>query len=228
MAISVLDVRDTVATPDIRVPALRLVAGDAAVIPAPRRLPLPALAGGLVAIVESVGLLAVALTGLDGALSSSVRPAGWMIALGLLALAGWILLCAGGGAALIDGAGRRLVMGVAYAELGLVAALLVVATALPVFVPPAGMPLPLLGLVMVALPIGKLLMAGAPATERWVTAGPRVRVCRPDPVAVHRMLATVTLGVIGAALVAIAVLAPAQGPGDGAESAAATVVHSND
>jgi hypothetical protein len=228
MAISVLDARGTFATPHVRVPALRLVAGDATAVPASRRMPLSALAAGLVAIVESVALLAVALTGLDDVLSSSVRPAGWMIALGLLVLAGWIVLCAGGGAALIDGAGRKLVLGVAYAEMVLIAALLVVATALPVVVPPAGMPLPLLGLVVLAVPIGKLLLAGAPAAGRWVTAGPRARVCLPDPVATHRVLATVTLGVIGAALVGIAVLAPAQGPGNGPESAGASVVFSND
>jgi hypothetical protein len=228
MAISVLDVRDSHATPHVRVPALRLVTGDEAAIAAPRRLPLTALAAGLVAVVESVGLLAVALTGLDGVLSSAVRPAGWMIALGLLVLTGWIVLCAGGGAALIDGAGRKLLTGVAYAEVALVAALLVVATALPVFVPPAGMPLPLLGLVLLAVPIGKILLAGAPAAQRWVSAGARARVRLPDPVSRHRVLATGTLGAIGAALVGIAVLAPAPGPGTGAQSAGATVVYSND
>ena len=228
MAISVLDVRDPFAVPHVRVPALRLVAGDATAAPAPRRLPLSALAGGLVAIVESVALLAVALTGLDGALSSSVGPSGAMIALGLLVMAGWIVLCAGGGAALIDGAGRKLVLGVAYAEMVLVAALLVVATAKPLIAPPAGMPLPLLALVLLAVPLGKLLLAGSPAAGRWIAAAPRARVCLPDPVTAHRVLATVTLGVIGAALVGIAVLAPAQGPGDDSGSAAATVVYSND
>jgi hypothetical protein len=214
------------------VPALRLVVGGAVAgvvaTPAPRRLPLSALAGGLVAIVESVALLAVALTGLDGVLSSSVRPTAGVIVLAVVVLAGWIVLCAGGGAALIDGAGRRLVMGVAYAEMVLVAVLLVVATVVPVVVPPVGMPLPLLALVLLAVPVGKLLLAGAPSAGRWIAAGPRTRVCLPDPVATHRVLATATLGVIGAVLVAVAVLAPAQGPGDGSESAAATVVYSND
>lgn len=228
MAISVLDVRDTFATPHVRVPALRLVVGGASTTAAPRRLPLSALGGGLVAIVESVALLAVALTGLDGALSSSVPPAGGVIVLGVLVLAGWTVLCAGGGAALIDGAGRKLVMGVAYGEMVLIAALLVVATAVPVVVPPAGMPLPLFALVLLAVPVAKLLLAGAPAAGRWVAAGPRARVCLPDPVATHRVLATATLAVIGAVLVAVAVLAPAQGPGNGSESAAATVVYSND
>jgi hypothetical protein len=232
MAISVLDVRDTFATPHVRVPALRLVAGGASDTPsattAPRRLPLSALAGGLLAIVESIALLAVALTGLDGVLSSSVRPTTEIVVLSVVVLAGWIVLCAGGGAALIDGAGRKLVVGVAYGEMVLVSALLVIATALPVFAPPAGLPLPLLALVLLAVPVAKLLLAGAPAAGRWVAGGPRARVCLPDPVATHRVLATATLGVIGAALVAVAVLAPAQGPGDGSESAASTVVYQND
>jgi hypothetical protein len=227
MAISVLDVRDTFATPHVRVPALRLVPGGASTTAAPRRLPVSALAGGLVAIVESVALLALALTGLDGVLSSSVRPSGGVIVLVVLVLAGWTVLCAGGGAALIDGAGRRLVIGVAYGEMVLIAALLVVATALPVVVPPAGMPLPLFALVLLAVPVAKLVLAGAPAAGRWVAAGPRTRVCLPDPVATHRVLATVTLGAIAAGLVAVAVMAPAPGP-DGSGSATATVVYSND
>jgi hypothetical protein len=229
MAISVLDVRDTFAPPRVRVPALRVVAGASARPSAAPRLPLAALAGGLVAILEAVGLLAVALTGLDGVLASAVRPAGWVVALSLVVLAGWIVLCAGGGAALIDGSGRKLLLGVAYGELALVAALLVVATATPLFVPPAGLPLPLLGLLALAVPVGKLLLASVPAVEQWVSAGPRTREVQPDPVAAHRLLATVTLGVIAASLVALAALAPAQGPGDGAESAAAaSVVYSND
>jgi hypothetical protein len=175
-----------------------------------------------------VGLLAVALTGLNGALASPVRPAGSVVALGLLGLAAWIVLCAGGGAALIDGAGRKLLLGVAYGEMVLVSALLVGATATPLFAPPAGLPLPLLALLALAVPVGKLLLAGAPAAQRWVAAGPRTRERRPDPVAAHRVLATVTLGFIGASLAALAVLIPAQAPGDGPESVAATVVYSND
>jgi hypothetical protein len=76
--------------------------------------------------------------------------------------------------------------------------------------------------------VGKLLLTSVPAVEQWVSAGPRTREVQPDPVAAHRLLATVTLGVIGASLVALVALAPAQGPGDGAESAAASVVYSND
>jgi hypothetical protein len=228
MAISVLDVRDTYVPPHVRVPALRLVAGTSARPSAPRRLPFAALAAGLVAILEGVGLLAVALTGLDGVLASTVRPAGWVVALSLLVLAAWIVLCAGGGAALIDGAGRKLLLGVAYGEMVLVSALLVVATAAPLFVPPAGLPLPLLALLALAVPVGKLLLAGVPTVQQWVAAGPRTGERQPDPVAAHRVLATVTLGFIGASLAVLAVVTPAQELGDGPESAAATVVYSND
>ena len=91
------------------------------------------------------------------------------------------MLCAGSGAALIDGTGRTLLMGVAYAEMALVAVLLVVATA--THVPnPTSLPVPALGLLALAVPVGKLLLAGAPSAQRWVAAGPRTRVRRPDPV----------------------------------------------
>ena len=228
MAISVLDVRDTFAPPRVRVPALRVVAGASVRPSTPRRLPLAALSAGLVAVLEAIGLLAVALTGLDGVLASPVRPVGWVVALNLVVLAGWIVLCAGGGAAVIDGSGRKLLLGVACGELVLVAALLVVATATPLFVLPAGLPLPLLALLALAVPVGKLLLAGVPAVQQWVAAGPPTREAQPDPVASYRALATLTLGVIAASLVAVTAFAPAQGPGDGAESAAASVVYSND
>jgi hypothetical protein len=212
VAISVLDVRDTFATPHVRVPATAAVATPAET--AVRRLPVTILAAGSLGVLEAVGLLAVALTGLDGALSSAARPAGWLVAGGLFVLAGWIVLCAGSGAAVIDGAGRRLLMGVAYAELALVALLLVVVTVLPV-PNPTTLPLPALGLLALAVPVGKLLLASAPSAQRWVAEGPRVRVRRPDPVQSHRMLATVTLGVIGLALGAVAVLSPVQDGGAG-------------
>jgi hypothetical protein len=201
MAISVLD---TFAAPQVRGAASPAVATSTAT----RRLPLAILAAGSIGILESVGLLAVALTGLDAVLSS-FRSGGWLVAAGLVALAAWIVLCAGSGAALIDGAGRTLLMGVAYAEMALVAFLLVAATLLP-FENPTSLPVPALGLVALAVPVGKLLLAGAPSAQAWIAAGPRIRVSRPDPVATHRLLATVTLGVIGASLCAVAILAPAQ------------------
>jgi hypothetical protein len=197
MAISVLD---TFAAPQ--------VAARAAVATptATRRLPLAILAAGSIGILESVGLLAVALTGLDAVLSS-FRSGGWLVAGGLVVLAAWIVLCAGSGAALIDGAGRKLLMGVAYAEMALVAVLLVVATLVP-FENPTSLSVPALGLVALAVPVGKLLLAGAPSAQAWIAAGPRIRVRRPDPVQSHRLLATVTLGLIGASLCAVAILAP--------------------
>jgi hypothetical protein len=206
MATSVLDIRETLAAPRVLAPA------RAAVEAAPRRLPLTVAAAGLIGVLEAVGLLAMALTSLDGLLSSPTRPAGWIVAGGLLMLAGWIVLCAGSGAAVIDGAGRKLVQAVACAELMLVAMGLVVATALPVATP-GNSPLPVLGLMALAVPVGKLLLVGAPSARGWVAAGPRTRVRGADPVQTHRLLATVTLGLIGLSLAAVAVLAPV--PTDG-------------
>ena len=211
MAISVLDVRDTFAAPRVPAPA------RATVETAPRRLPLTIVSAGLIGVLEAVGLLAVALTRLDGLLSSPSRPAGWIVAGGLVLLAAWIVLCAGSGAALIDGAGRRLLMGVAYAELVLVAMLLVVATSLTIPTP-GDIPVPVLGLMALVVPVGKLLLAAAPSAQQWVAAGPRTRVRRADPVQTHRLLATVTLAVIGLSLAAVAVLAPV--PSGGASDSA--------
>ena len=205
MAISVLDVRDTFAAPHARVPAPAAVVRTTET--ASRRLPITVAAAGVIGVLEAVGLMSLALTHLDGLFSAPTRPAGWIVAAGLLVLAGWIVLSAGSGAALIDAAGRALFLGVAYAELVLVAILLVVATALAIPAP-GSVPVPLLGLMALAVPVGKLLLANAPAAQAWVVAGPRTRVRRADPVQTHRALATVTLGVIGLALTAIAVLAP--------------------
>jgi hypothetical protein len=151
--------------------------------------------------------MSLALTQLDGLFSAANRPAGWIAATVLLVLAGWIVLAAGSGAALIDGAGRTLFRAVAYAELVLVAMLLVVATSMTIPTP-GDIPVPVLGLMALAVPVGKLLLAGAPSARRWVAAGPRTRVRRADPVQTHRLLATVTLGIIGLSLTAVAVLAP--------------------
>jgi hypothetical protein len=210
VAISVLDVRDTIAAPHVTVPARAAAVETSAT--ASRRIPLTVVSAGLIGVLEAVGLLAVALTSLDGVLSSPVRPAGWIVAGGLVLLAAWIVLCAGSGAALIDGAGRTLLLGVAYAELVLVAMLLVIVTALPIATP-GNIPVPALGLMALAVPVAKLLLAGSPSARRWVVAGPRTRVRRADPVQTHRLLATVTLGIIGLSLAAVAVLAPV--PTDG-------------
>jgi hypothetical protein len=221
MAISVLDVRDTFVSPRVAVSSPR--ADEAAAL---RRVPLPVLAAGLVAIAEAVGLLAAALTGLDGVLSSPLRPAGPVVAAGLIALAGWIVMCAGSGAALIDGSGRRTVVGVALAETALVGLLSVVAVATPIFADvPFGLPLPAVALLVLAVPVGKLLLVGAPSAQQWLAQGPRVRETRPDPVAAHRFLATLTLGVIGAGLVALTVLAPVEDGGATLEGTVSSVVY---
>lgn len=218
MAISTLDIRDTAGSSRVAVSSPRTDALG--------RVPLPALAAGLLAVVEGVGLLAAALTGLDGVLSSPLRSAGPVLAAGLIALAGWIVLAAGSGAALIDGSGRRTYVGLAMAEIALVGALSVVAVATPLF---AGLlvalPLPALVLLAVALPVGKLLLVGAPSARQWVAQGPRLRESRPDPVAAHRLLATLTLGVVGAGLVALTVLAPVADGGAELEGTVSSVVY---
>ena len=226
MAISVLDVRDTVVPPRVRVPSLRLVpAVPATVVPVVRRMPLSVLVAGLLGIVEAVGLLAVTLTGLDGVLAAPVRLPGWLFAVGLLVLAGWIVLAAGGGAALVDGAGRRLVVTVAYGELVLLGFLGFVAATTTLLVRPAHLPLPLLLLMAAAVPVGKLLLVGSPSAGRWLAEGPRFRNRRADPVAAHRMVATLTLGAIGLSLAAVAVLTPVGAGGAGEPASAVFSQH---
>ncbi|UOX99784.1 hypothetical protein [Blastococcus sp. PRF04-17] len=212
MAISVLG---TYAAPQVSGAAGAAVSTPCATA---RRLPVAVVAAGSLAVVEALGLLAVALTGLDAVLSS-VATGGWLVAGGLVVLAGWIVLCAGSGAALIDGAGRNLLMGLAYAEMTLVAGLLVAATVLP-FQNPTSLPVPALGLLALAVPIAKLLLVGAPSSRAWIAAGPRLRVGRPDPVQSHRLLATVTLGLIGASLCAVAIVTPVQGGAAGEPASA--------
>jgi hypothetical protein len=204
VAISVIDVRDTLAAPRVRVPA-RLVATTSDAV-ATRRVPVTVVAAGLIGVLESIGLLAVALTGID--LLATAFP-GWIVAAGLFLMAAWVVLCAGSGAALIDGAGRGMLMGVAYAEMVLVSALLVLATVTPLL-PEATLrlPVPVLGLLALSVPVGKLLLAGAPSARAWIATGPRLRESRRDPVQAHRLLATVTLGIIGISLGALAVLSP--------------------
>jgi hypothetical protein len=81
-----------------------------------------------------------------------------------------------------------------------------------------------LAVLMLAVPTAKLLLVGAPATQRWIAAGPRTRERRPDPVAAHRGLATVTLVAIGLALTAVTLLAPVQGGDAGLGSASSGAV----
>ena len=220
MAISVLDVRDTIAPPHVRLPRAA-GAEDAAV--RLRRVPVAALAGGLLAVLEAVGLLATGISRTDVVLSSAVRPPGLVVAAGLVVLAGWIVLSAIGGAALIDGADRRLVVRTSLLELAVVAAAGAYAVVVPVpAVLTPGVPLPVAFAAAVSIPVAKLLLVDTVAARRWVAQGPRVRPSRPDPVAGHRAVCTLTLGVLALGLSALAVLTPLQPAADGPAS---SVVH---
>ena len=221
MAISVLDVRSTFVPPRIAVPSPARTAAPAT----PRRLPVTVLAAAAVGVTEALGLLAVGLTGLDGLLLSSTRPSGVVVAAALVLRAGWVVAAAGGGATMIDGAGRRGFVALAHVELFAVAIAGVAAVVLPLPVlPPAGLSLPAVVLLALAVPVAKLLLAGSPSAQAWIAAGPRVRERRPDPVARHRVAATLTMAVIGLALGAVAIGGPQQdGPG-GVGAALTTVV----
>jgi hypothetical protein len=212
VAISVLDVRSTFVPPRIVVasPATRTAAPAA-----PRRLPLTVVAAAALGVTEALGLLAVGLTGLDSLLTSATRPHGVVIGAVVLALASWVVLSAGSGATMVDGAGRRGFVAVAYAELFAVAVAGVAAVVLRLPVPvPEHLPLPALVLLALAVPVAKLLLAGSPSAQAWIAAGPRIRERRPDPVAKHRLVATVTMAVIGLGLGAVAIGGPQQdGPG---------------
>ena len=186
--------------------------------PAPlRRLPVPVGAVAVVAVLESLALLAIGLTSLDGVFGTGVRPDGLLVAVALLLLAGWVVLCAGGGASLVDGAGRTLVTAVAAGEIAL---LLVVTGAgllgadgvwLVTFGPLGALPVPALTMLALGVPVLKLLLAGTPSATAWVAAGGRPRAPRPAPVVAHAGLRVATLACIGLALTAVALLG---GPAD--------------
>lgn len=218
MAISVYDVRDTFARPRLVLPSRRPVAPGTTY----RHAPVPALLAGLLGIVEALGLLAVALHGLDAVLSAPARPAGPVIALGLLGLAAWIVVAAAGGSSVIDGVGRRLLVGTAVAELGLVAAAAVLLPVAPVALP-SGLPLPALLALAAAVPVTKLVLAGSPSAVAWVAAGPRPAERRPDPATAYRVLATATLGLIALTLGAVALLGPVDDAVRTGETASTTV-----
>ncbi|WP_369131752.1 hypothetical protein [Modestobacter sp. I12A-02662] len=177
----------------------------------PPRMPAPVLAVAGLSVVEALGLLAVGLTGLDGVLGTAIRPSGWLVAGTLLVLASWVVACAGGGASLLDGAGRGLLVGVAGAEIALVVVLFAAGLAgAQVGGVPAGVPLPALALLALAVPTGKLLLAGAPSASAWLAAGGRPRPPRPAPGAQHRVLRGITVACIGLVLAGVAVVgAPA-------------------
>jgi hypothetical protein len=130
-----------------------------------------------------------------------------------------VVLGAAGGASLVDGAGRQLVVAVAWGEIALIVVLTVAGLlgdggVVRVVLGPLGvLPLPVLALLALGLPVAKLLLATAPAARSWVEAGGRPRAARPAPVVPHRAVRTVTLVCIGVALSGVALLG---GPADGA------------
>jgi hypothetical protein len=226
VAISVLDVRDTVAPPRVRLlerPAPE-AAPDAVRAAAPaslRRPPAPVVAAAAVGVLQALGLVAAALAALAHLLQYS-QPDGPALGLGLVVLASWVVLAAASGAAVLDGAGRRLYSGVAWTELGLVLVVLLTLTTTSLLDGlRIGFPLPALALFLLAVPAGKLLLAGAPTTAQWLAQGPRVRERPADPAATHRGLCVVTLCVIGLALSATALLVAA--PADGGATTPASV-----
>ena len=208
MAISVLDVRSSFVPQRIAVPSR-------ATVSAPRRLPPAVVAAAGIGVAEALGLLAVGLTGLDSVLTAATRPHSAVVTGLVLLLATWVVVAAGSGASMIDGVGRRGYVALAHAELFAVGIGGVAAVAVPLSVPtPAGLPLPALVVLLLALPVAKLLLAGSASAQAWIAAGPRVRERRPDPVARHRLVATLTMAVIGLALGAVAIGGPQQdGPG---------------
>ena len=191
-----------------------------------RTTPLPVVAVAGIAVVESLGLLALGMTSLDRAFGSAVRPSGGLVAVTLVLLAGWVVLCAGGGASLVDGAGRTLVVSVACGEisllvvLGLAAVLGADGMALVAVGPLGALPVPALALLALAVPLGKLLLAGTPSSLAWVAAGPRRRARRPASAPDRPVLRGVTLAVIGLALTTVSLLGSPADPASAPTTAA--------
>jgi hypothetical protein len=183
----------------------------------PRRLPLAVGAAATVAVLQSLGLLALGLTSLDGVFGTGIRPNGLLVAVTLLLLAGWVVLCAGGGASLVDGAGRALIVAVAWGEivlllvLGLTAALGADGVWLVALGPIGALPVPALALLGLGFPTAKLVLATAPSAVAWVEAGGRPRVARAARPVEHRGLRVATVTCIGLALTGVALLG---GPAD--------------
>jgi hypothetical protein len=80
-------------------------------------------------------------------------------------------------------------------------------------------------LLALAVPVGKLLLVGSPSAVAWVAAGPRIRERRPDPVAAHRLLCTLTIAGIGLSLMAVAVFVPADAATGGTDVASVVSGH---
>ena len=211
------------------VPAVPHPAAAPAAAPAGRaqRLPLPVAVVATLAVLESLGLLALGLTSLDGVFGTGIRPDGVLVAVTLLLLAGWVVLSAGGAASLVDGAGRQLLVAVASGEMVLLLVLTVagVLGADGVWVlalgPLGALPVPALALLGLGVPTAKLLLATTPSAIAWVEAGGKSRTRRPAPVVEHRALRGLTLVCIGLALSGLALLG---GPADPVPPATAAVV----
>jgi hypothetical protein len=156
----------------------------------PFRWPVPVLLLAGVSLLESVALLAVGLTGLDGLVTATPRPPGALVAGALGGLAAWIVLCAAGGLAAVDGSGRRLPAGVACAEVALVGALCVVVATTPVDLPTT---------------------LSAPSTLAWAAGQPPRHRVRAAAVP-HPRVRLATVALIGVALTALAVTAPVGEP----------------
>jgi hypothetical protein len=199
------------------------LAPPAAELPAARRRPLAVLVLGAGGMLQAVALVAIALTSLTGMLAAEHRAPDAVIVAVLVALAGWTVLSAAAGAAVLDGGGRQVLVVLGLAELVVVTGLLIGALTTPLLDGALGdLPGPALALLALAVPLGRLLLAGAPSTVTWVAAGPPVREPRADPVGTHRRLCGVTLAVIGLALGGVALLGPSAPAGGPPAPAAAT------
>jgi hypothetical protein len=181
----------------------------------PRRLPVTVAAAATLAVLQSLGVLALGVTSLDGVLGR--HPDGALVAVTLLLLAGWVVLGAAGGAGLVDGAGRQLLVSVACGEVTLFAVLALAGLlgadgVREVVVGPLGaLPVPALALLGLGLPAGKLLLATSPSAVAWVRAGGRPKAASPARVVEHRALRGATVVCIGLALTGVALLG---GPSD--------------
>jgi hypothetical protein len=196
----------------------------------PRRTPLPVAAAGVLAVVESLALLALGLTSLDGVFGTGLRPDGGLVAVTLGLLAAWVVLCAGGGATLVDGAGRGLLVAVACGEVALLLVLtaggvLGVEGVWSVVVGPLGaLPVPALTLLALAVPTTKLLLASSPSATAWLAVGPRPGPARPALPPRHRLLRGVTVGVIGLALTTFTLVSDPAAPAAAPDTAAVDTV----
>lgn len=227
MAISVLDVRDTAL---LAAPRPAQVLGGAAAESGTERVlhraPAAVVAVAALGLLQAVAIVAAALATLGRVLTADLHPSGAVVTLVLLLLAAWVVACAGSGATVLDGTGRRLFTVLATGELAAVAVLLLVSVV--VRLPTAftgGVPVPIAALLAISLPAGKLLLAGSDGATRWVAQGPRPREQRIDPVGAHRALCAGTLAVIGLVLGGVALLGPTSGPAHHGGSSTASVEH---